>query len=100
MGGVINMAQKYRCICEVCGKEEILTLEEAYLKGWDYPPKMGTFGILSPRTCPDCPIEQTVWWKLMKGDTILSDKDIEIINRVQNEPSSILIKETENEKDS
>lgn len=94
------MSQKYRYICEVCGKEKVLTPNEAYLDGWDYPPKTGMFGILSPRTCPDCPIDQTLWWRFMKNDTILSDKDIEIINRIQNEPGSILVKETEDEKDS
>ena len=31
---------KLRHICEVCGKEEILTPEEAFEKGWDYPPMM------------------------------------------------------------
>lgn len=26
-------------ICEVCGKKEILTPEEAFEQGWDYPQK-------------------------------------------------------------
>lgn len=33
---------KLKHICEVCGREEILTPEEAYRAGWDYPPKMGS----------------------------------------------------------
>lgn len=33
-------------ICEVCGKTEILTPEEAFNEGWDYPPRMGSFGIV------------------------------------------------------
>lgn len=30
---------KLKHICEVCGSEGILTPEEAYRAGWDYPPK-------------------------------------------------------------
>ena len=35
-----------RHVCEVCGTEETLTEEEAFEKGWDYPPRMGTFGVV------------------------------------------------------
>ena len=34
--------------CEVCGKKEFLTDEDAFNRGWDYPPKMGSFGLLGP----------------------------------------------------
>ena len=40
------MAKKLIHICEVCGKTEILTPEEAFNDGWDYPPRMGGFGIV------------------------------------------------------
>ena len=39
-------------ICEVCGRTEVLTPQEAFDKGWDYPPMMGSFGDVSPRTYP------------------------------------------------
>ena len=39
-------------ICEVCGRTEVLTPQEAFDKGWDYPPMMGSFGVVSPRTYP------------------------------------------------
>lgn len=81
-------------ICEVCGKTEILTPEEAFDKGWDYPPMLGKFGVISPRTCGDCNITDTLWWRLMKNQTEsnnLSDKDKELLNRIKNEPNSILI---------
>lgn len=52
---------KLRHICEVCGREEILTPEEAFNAGWDYPSKMGSFGVISQRTCPHCPINKTAW---------------------------------------
>lgn len=80
-------------VCEVCGKKELLTPEEAFEQGWDYPPKMGTFGIISPRTCGNCSMRNTVWWKL-KCQNIqpqqLSNKDKETLNRILNEPQSIL----------
>ena len=34
------MEKKLIHICEVCGKKEIMTPEEAFLDGWDYPPRM------------------------------------------------------------
>lgn len=54
-------------ICEACGKREFMTAEAAYIKGWDYPPKMGKFGVIGPRTCGDCGIEKTVWWNITKS---------------------------------
>jgi hypothetical protein len=50
--------------CEVCGLELLLTPEIAYSLGWDFPPKMGEFGVISPRTCGACGVEGTVWWEL------------------------------------
>ena len=48
-----KMDKKLIHICEVCGKTEILTPKEAFNEGWDYPPRMGGFGIVGPRTCGD-----------------------------------------------
>lgn len=87
---------KLRHICEVCGHEEILTPEEAFEAGWDYPPKMGTFGVLSPRTSPNCPINQTIWWEIVaehKGPNSLSDEKKAVIERILHEPESILVEE-------
>ena len=39
------MDRKLIHICEVCGKTEMLTPAEAFNDGWDYPPRMGGFGI-------------------------------------------------------
>ena len=90
--------QKYKHICEVCGRTEILTPQEAYQAGWDYPPCMGSFGIVSARTCPDCSIFDTAWAALVlhhKGDE-LTEKQRETIARILAEPYSILPeKETE-----
>ena len=76
-------------ICEVCGKEDTLDSEEAFELGWDYPPRMGKFKVLSPRTCPNCTIEKTVWWALAMGGKPLENQ-IEVLIRINNEPLSIL----------
>ena len=91
-----KMAKKLIHICEVCGKTEILTPEEAFNEGWDYPPRMGGFGIVGPRTCGDCPINLTVWWALVsekKSVSELSQQQKETIKRIQGEPASIIPKE-------
>lgn len=48
--------------CEVCGTTAALTSAEAYRAGWDFPPRMGEWGVISPRTCGSCPMSATVWW--------------------------------------
>lgn len=35
------MGAQLRHVCEVFGVEELLTPDDAYEKGWDYPPRMG-----------------------------------------------------------
>ncbi len=88
-------------ICEVCGKKEYMTAEAAHIKGWDYPPKMGAFRVLSPRTCGDCGIEKTVWWSLMmnkdgksdKAPELSSEHKAEVITRILREPYSLLEEE-------
>ena len=85
--------QKYKHICEVCGRSEILTPEEAFQAGWDYPPRMGFFGVLSPRTCPDCFLMDTVWAALVlkgMGPDDLTDAQRETLLRIVNEPDSVM----------
>jgi len=48
-----------RHICEVCGTHKILSADRAYNEGWDYPPNMGKFKTVSPRTCGSCLITGT-----------------------------------------
>lgn len=90
--------EKFRHVCCSCGKSMILTSKEAFEKwGWDYPGKDGIykdmpnhgFGILAPRTCGDCGITQSLYWRIMVGEE-LSKKDYETIERIQNEPMSLL----------
>ena len=88
------MSFKLIHICEVCGKKEILTPEEAYEKGWDYPPKIGFYGIVSPRTCGDCSVIDTLWWAIRKNNLRipqdLDEHQREVLDRILGEPASIL----------
>lgn len=51
-----------RHICEICCEDEVLKPEQAHNQGWEYPPKMGQFKVVSPRTCGSCGINGTIWW--------------------------------------
>ena len=85
--------------CEVCGKKEHLTPEKAFNKGWDYPPRMGMFGVLSPRTCGECGITETLWWKLATDKKKehnmedLTDEEKKTMKRILLEPYSLLEEE-------
>jgi hypothetical protein len=59
--------------CEVCNLELLLTPEIAYNLGWDFPPKMGEFGVISPRTCGACGVEGTVWFALAVTKVSIND---------------------------
>ena len=82
--------------CEVCGKKEHLTPEEAFNEGWDYPPRIGVFTALSPRTCGKCSITDTLWWKLVTDKNnehnmnTFTDKEKKTIIRIMAEPYSLL----------
>ncbi len=83
-----------RHICESCGVDELLTSEEGYKKGWDYPPKMGAFKVISPRTCGSCSIQSTLWWALrMEAKQIddLDEKQVQTLKRILQEPESIMV---------
>ena len=89
---------RLRHICEVCGRTEILTPQEAFDQGWDYPPMMGSYEIVSPRTCPSCCMMDTVWAALtLHGKNVdeLSDRQKQTIERIVSEPYSILVKDGE-----
>lgn len=94
--GEVVAPTRLRHICEVCGKDEILTPAAAYEAGWDYPPRMGQFGIISPRTCPSCPMFGTVWAALACDnftEDMLTDTQREVVARIQGEPRSIMVTE-------
>lgn len=71
--------------CEVCDLKLLLTPEIAFNLGWDYPPRMGAWGIISPRTCGNCTIDGTAWWALVALKTPveeLSDKHLATVHRI------------------
>lgn len=82
--------------CEACGKKGFITADEANNSGWDYPPNMGAFGLLSPRTCGDCTIENTLFWKINTGglpiviESSLSPDELVTWKRIKGEPESLL----------
>ena len=88
--------RRFLHICEVCGRTELLTAEEAFHNGWDYPPRMGAFGVVSPRTCPDCPATETVWAELMlkeKKPEDLNQRQSEALYRILEEPLNLIGRE-------
>ena len=85
--------ERFWHICEACGKKELLTTDEAFEQGWDYPPRMYAFRMLSPRTCGNCLITSTLHWRLLTGETSLrslDEHDKETIERILNEPESVM----------
>lgn len=78
------MTELYEYECEVCGKKEWLDENDAFSAGWDYPPFIGTWGIVSPRTCADCDMTDTAWWAITKG-LELTEKHKETIRRINAE---------------
>ena len=79
--------------CEQCRRREFLSSEEAYEAGWDYPPAMGKFGIISQRNCPRCTLVGSLWWKLThEGAKTLEEMDARqqaALGRILYEPRSL-----------
>jgi hypothetical protein len=78
--------------CEVCGKEQLTSAEEAFNEGWDFAGPGGTYpaGVVAPRTCGGCTIDKTVWWRLTVERfpvTGLTERERGIIARILNEPA-------------
>jgi hypothetical protein len=74
--------------CESCGREEMLSTQDAFDAGWDFPPKMGTWTVISPRTCPDCPMTSTVWWAITMEKRSMNDltpRQLKIVGRILEE---------------
>lgn len=80
----LDNATKRTYECEVCGKTEELTQLEAFEAGWDYPPFIGEWGVVSPRTCGSCTMLDTAWWALITGQE-LTEKQRLFAERVSRE---------------
>ena len=90
--------------CEVCGKKEYITAKEAFDLGWDYPPDIGHFRVLGPRTCGVCPINATLFWRINTEKKVsipiviegmLTKEERITWHRIKAEPESLLEEETE-----
>ncbi len=89
--------RKFWHYCEVCGKKKFMTAKEAFDDGWDYPPHMGHFGMLGPRTCGNCLLKDTLFWKTNTGGGLpivcegeLSPREAAVWRRIKGEPESLL----------
>ncbi len=83
--------------CEVCGKKEFVTAQEADDSGWDYPPRRGSFGVLSPRTCGNCCMVGTLYMKILAPGRLpvvleseLTPEELVTWRRIKGEPESLL----------
>jgi len=81
--------------CEVCNKVEELSETEAFNSGWDYPPFIGVWGIVSPRTCGDCGMQDTAWWFLTQnmgiGTNQIPENHLATIKRIAKETEYVTI---------
>lgn len=83
--------------CEVCGKKDFITAKEASNAGWDYPSHFGEFGLLGPRTCGNCSLKDTLFWKvhtelplpIVINEQLTPEEKI-IWKRIKAEPESLL----------
>ena len=85
--------------CESCGAKVYCTAQEAFDNGWNYPPRIGMFGVLSPRTCGNCRMIDTLYLKVMKQkipiviESELTEMELRTWQRIKNEPESLLEEE-------
>ena len=54
------MSQTKTYLCEGCDASFVGTAEEAFDAGWDTPERF-LYGTM----CPDCPINNSIWWSTM-----------------------------------
>ena len=84
----------------MCGTKLFCTAQEAFEAGWDYPPKIGSFGLLGPRTCGKCTWNDTLFIKVHQQaipiviEKTLTKKELQTWQRIKNEPESLLDEET------
>lgn len=86
----MDNVEVHRFTCESCGRVDELTDQEAFDAGWDYPPFMGVWGIISQRTCPNCGIDTTVWWKIVTHEP-LTQEDEEFARALSLETGPVVV---------
>lgn len=88
-------------ICECCGRTEVLTAKEGYENGWDMPGKGGIypescFGVITPRTCGNCSITDTLYWQVAvekKPIKDLEERHLKTLERILQEPEILRVKQ-------
>lgn len=95
---------RIRVQCEVCGKGQVFdaakglgeALKAADAEGWDtaYSPLSSgcLYGLVSPRTCPECSLTESTWFALEGGRSPaeLSDRQQRALARMLAEPFSLV----------
>ena len=82
--------------CEVCGRKDYITAQQAFDSGWDYPPTFGSFGQLFQRTCGNCTMANTLYIKVMNQEipivmeNTLTPEELRTWRRIKAEPESLL----------
>ena len=103
----MKLPERFLHICTACGKREVLSSKEAFDQGWDYPGPDGIykdmqnygFGIMAPRTCGNCGIDKSLYWKIfITGEVDLEKTDgktnvdvLKTVKRIQDEPMSLIV---------
>jgi len=84
---------QWRHICEVCGAEQILTPGDAFNLGWDYPPRMGQFGVSAPAVARMPQRRNGLVALAIDGYTedMLTEAQRETVRRIAGEPQSIAV---------
>lgn len=103
IGFKMRLPHRFLHVCDGCRKQEILSSREAFEQGWDYPgpdgiykdaPNYG-FGIVAPRTCGQCTIDKSLYWKLTvdkdASNCMNSEEIAEALERIWNEPMSLFV---------
>ena len=96
--------EMYRYICENCGRIGIYeNPKQAFKEGWDYPPSMYHYKMISPRTCPNCGIETTLFWAISTAEVKkfedMSVKQKLVFFLITGEPNTIIIHDEKGDKD-
>ena len=93
---VAGRPEKIWHICEQCGHRELLTPQEAFDAGWDYPPVMGVFGVLTQRNCPKCRMDESLYWRVafdrsarLDDRSTMTPHEQSTLGRILMEPESL-----------
>lgn len=76
--------------CEGCEETYTGSAEDAFNLGWDTPERF-----MSHCTCPNCPIDKTVWWKVVVNKEQITEAQARLIqsyNQIYSEANEVSLK--------